>query len=110
RSARVCREGRTRLIPAERLVPGDIVLLEAGDVVTADLRLVEASNLEVDESPLTGESMGVGKTIAPVDVDARVSDRSSMLFKGTRITRGSGLGVAVATGQGRPRRHISHIV
>ena len=51
RSARVRRDGRTRLIPAERLVPGDIVLLEAGDVVTADLRLVEASNLEVDESP-----------------------------------------------------------
>src|SRR6478609_9609229 len=77
----VRRDGRTRLIPAERLVPGDIVLLEAGDVVTADLRLVEASNLEADESPLTGESMGVGKTIAPVDVNARVSDRTSMLFK-----------------------------
>ena len=49
RSARVCRDGRTRLIPAERLVPGDIVLLDAGDVIAADLRLVEASNLEVDE-------------------------------------------------------------
>ena len=58
RSARVRRDGRTRLIPAERLVPGDIVLLEAGDVVTADLRLVEASNLKVDESPLTGEFDG----------------------------------------------------
>ena len=49
RSARVCRGGRTHLIPAERLVPGDIVLLDAGDVITADLRLVEASNLEIDE-------------------------------------------------------------
>ena len=58
RSARVCRDGRTRLIPAERLVPGDIVLLDAGDVITADLRLVEASNLEVDESTLTGEFDG----------------------------------------------------
>ena len=110
RSARVRRDGQTRLIPAERLVPGDIVLLEAGDVVTADLRLVEASNLEVDESPLTGESMGVGKTIAPVDVDARVSDRSSMLFKGTRITRGSGLGVVVATGMDSELGHISQLV
>ena len=110
RSARVRRDGRTRLIPAERLVPGDIVLLEAGDVVTADLRLVEASNLEVDEFPLTGESMGVGKTIAPVDVDARVSDRSSMLFKGTRITRGSGLGVVVATGMDSELGHISQLV
>ena len=110
RSARVRRDSRTRLIPAERLVPGDIVLLEAGDVVTADLRLVEASNVEVDESPLTGESMGVGKTIAPVDVDARVSDRSSMLFKGTRITRGSGLGVVVATGMDSELGHISQLV
>jgi Ca2+-transporting ATPase len=92
------------------LVPGDIVLLEAGDVVTADLRLVEASNVEVDESPLTGESTGVGKTIAPVDVDARVSDRSSMLFKGTRITRGSGLGVVVATGMDSELGHISQLV
>ena len=110
RSARVRRDSRTRLIPAERLVPGDIVLLEAGDVVTADLRLVEASNLEIDESPLTGESMGVGKTIAPVDVNARVSDRSSMLFKGTRITRGSGLGVVVATGMDSELGHISQLV
>jgi P-type Ca2+ transporter type 2C len=98
RSARVCRDGRTRLIPAERLVPGDIVLLDAGDVIAADLRLVEASNLDVDESPLTGESTGVGKSIAPVDVNARVADRASMLFKGTSITRGSGVAVAVATG------------
>jgi P-type Ca2+ transporter type 2C len=110
RSARVRRDSRTRLIPAERLVPGDIVLLEAGDVVTADLRLVDASNVEVDESPLTGESMGVGKTIAPVDVEARVSDRSSMLFKGTRITRGSGLGVVVATGMDSELGHISQLV
>ena len=110
RSARVRRDGRTRLIPAERLVPGDIVLLDAGDVMTADLRLVEASNLEVDESPLTGESTGVGKTIAPVDVDARVSDRASMLFKGTSITRGSGIGVVVATGMDTELGHISRLV
>ena len=110
RSARVCRDGRTRLVPAERLVPGDIVLLDAGDVITADLRLVEASNLEVDESTLTGESMGVGKTIAPVDVNARVSDRSSMLFKGTSITRGNGIGVVVATGMDTELGHISRLV
>ncbi len=110
RSARVCRDGRTRLVPAERLVPGDIVLLDAGDVITADLRLVEASNLEVDESTLTGESMGVGKTIVPVDVSARVSDRSSMLFKGTSITRGNGIGVVVATGTDTELGHISRLV
>jgi Ca2+-transporting ATPase len=110
RSARVCREGRTRLISAERLVPGDIVLLDAGDVITADLRLVEASNLEVDESTLTGESVGVSKAIAPVDVNARVSDRTSMLFKGTSIVRGNGIGVVVATGMDTELGRISRLV
>lgn len=110
RSARVCRDGRTRLVPAERLVPGDIVLLDAGDVIAADLRLVEASNLDVDESTLTGESTGVSKTIAPVDVDARVADRASMLFKGTSITRGSGIGVVIATGMDTELGHISRLV
>ena len=110
RSTRVCRDGRTRLIPAERLVPGDIVLLDAGDVVAADLRLVEAANLNVDELTLTGESTGVGKTTAPVNVDARVADRTSMLFKGTNITRGSGIGVVVATGMDTELGHISRLV
>jgi Ca2+-transporting ATPase len=110
RSARVCRDGRTRVIPAERLVPGDIVLFDAGDVITADIRLVEASNLEADESTLTGESVGVAKAIAPVDVEARVSNRASMLFKGTSITRGSGIGVVVATGMDTELGHISRLV
>jgi Ca2+-transporting ATPase len=110
RSARICRDGRTRLVPAERLVPGDIVLLDAGDVITADLRPVEASHLEIDESTLTGESTAVGKTVAPVDVDARVSDRASMLFKGTSITRGSGIGVVVATGMDTELGRISRLV
>jgi Ca2+-transporting ATPase len=110
RSARVCRDGRTRLILAERLVPGDVVLLDAGDVITADLRLVEASNLEIDESTLTGESVGVSKSVAPVDVSARVTDRSSMLFKGTNITRGSGIGVVVATGMSTELGQISRLV
>jgi Ca2+-transporting ATPase len=110
RSARVCRGGRTRPIPAERLVPGDIFLLDAGDVISADLRLVEASNLEADESTLTGESAGVNKTVAPVETNARVSDRASMLFKGTSITRGSGVGVVVATGMDTELGRISRLV
>ena len=110
RSARVCRDGRTRPVPAEHLVPGDIVLLDAGDVISADLRLVEASNIEGDESTLTGESMGVIKSIAPNDVDARITDRSSMLFKGTSITRGSGIGVVVTTGLDTELGHISRLV
>jgi len=110
RSARVCRGGRTRPIPAERLVPGDIVLLDAGDVIAADLRLVEASNLDADESTLTGESTGVSKTVAAVEVDARVSDRASMLFKGTSIIRGSGVGIVVATGMDTELGRISRLV
>jgi Ca2+-transporting ATPase len=110
RSARICRDGRTRLVPAERLVPGDIVLLDAGDVITADLRLVEASHLQVDESTLTGESTGVGKTVAPVAADARLADRASMLFKGTSLTRGSGIGVVVATGMDTELGRISRLV
>ena len=110
RSARVLRGGKTRLIPAERLVPGDIVLLDAGDVISADLRVVETADLDADESTLTGESMRVGKTVAPVDADARVADRTSMLFKGTSITRGTGTGVVVATGMDTELGHISRLV
>jgi P-type Ca2+ transporter type 2C len=110
RSARVLRGGHTRLIPAERLVPGDIVLLDAGDVISADLRLVEAADLDADESTLTGESVRVSKSVAPVEVSARVADRTSMLFRGTNITRGSGTGVVVATGMDTELGHISRLV
>ncbi|MGE0422241.1 MAG: cation-translocating P-type ATPase [Reyranellaceae bacterium] len=98
RSARVRREGRVRIVPAIELVPGDIVLLDAGDAVSADLRLIEASHLAADESMLTGESVGVDKVVAPVARDARFGDRLSMLFKGTTVTRGSGAAVVVAIG------------
>ena len=110
RSARVLRGGKTRLIQAERLVPGDIVLLDAGDVISADLRLVEAADLDADESTLTGESMRVSKSTAPVDATARVADRTSMLFKGTSITRGTGTGVVVATGMDTELGQISRLV
>ena len=110
RSARVLRGGKTRLIQAERLVPGDIVLLDAGDVISADLRLVETADLDADESTLTGESMRVSKSTAPVDAAARVADRTSMLFKGTNITRGTGTGVVVATGMDTELGHISRLV
>ncbi len=95
---RVRRKGKTRLLDAHELVPGDIVILEAGDIVTADLRLSKASNIKADESVLTGESMPVDKATDAVDQDAVVADRSSMAFKGTAITQGSGEGIVVATG------------
>jgi Ca2+-transporting ATPase len=110
RSARVRRDGHTRIIPAEEMVPGDIVVLEAGDVVTADLRLVEASNLSADESTLTGESVVVHKHVHAVAPHARLADRASMLFKGTALTRGSGLGVVTATGLSTELGRVSQLV
>ena len=92
------RDGELKILPAEQLVPGDIVHFESGDVVTADIRLVEANALSCDKSTLTGESTAVEKSTAPVASDAVVADRSSMVHKGTAITRGTGLGVVVATG------------
>ncbi len=110
RSARVRRDGHVRLIPAEEMAPGDIVLLEAGDAISADLRLVEASNVAVDESTLTGEFVAVHKHTGPVAAEARLADRSSMLFKGTALTRGSGVGVVVATGLGTEIGRVSQLV
>jgi Ca2+-transporting ATPase len=98
------------MIPAEKMVPGDIVLPEAGDSISADVRLLEAYNLAADESTLTGESVAVDKTTHRVPTDARLSDRSSMLFKGTVLVRGSGLGVVVATGLATELGRISQLV
>ncbi|OJW27555.1 MAG: ATPase [Rhodospirillales bacterium 69-11] len=97
-AARVRRDGAERSVPAETLVPGDIVVLDAGDAVPADVRVVTASRLSADESTLTGESVSVDKDTAPVAADARLGDRSPMLFRGSAVTRGSAVGVVVATG------------
>jgi Ca2+-transporting ATPase len=107
---RVRRQGRTRPIPAEDLVPGDIVILEAGDAVAADLRIVEASNLAADESTLTGESVAVTKAPKTVGLGARLSDQASMLFSGTSVTRGSGVAVVVATGLHTELGRITRLV
>ena len=98
RSSRVRREGKLKTIPAEQVVPGDIVVLESGDIVTADIRLAEAKTLFCDESTLTGESSPVEKSVDPAPQNAILADRTSMLHKGTAITRGTGTGVVVATG------------
>jgi len=95
---RTLRDGRTREIDSEVLVPGDVVFVEAGDMVPADLRLLEASGLKADESSMTGESEGVPKQVEPIDPEAALSERFNMLFRGTAVTGGSGRGVVVATG------------
>ena len=106
---RVRRGGEVRMVDAHALVPGDVVILEAGDVVTADLRLTEASNLQADESVLTGESAPVTKDIGPMDKDAALGDRLGMAFKGTAITQGAGEGIVTATGMKTELGRISDL-
>ncbi len=96
--ASVIREGRRITIAAADLVPGDVLLLEAGDRVTADARLIRTHNLSIDEAILTGESVPVAKSIDPVATDAPLGDRRSMALSGTLVTSGQGAGVVVATG------------
>ncbi len=96
--ATVRREGEQQEVEALELVPGDVVLVEAGDVLAADLRILEANNLQVDESALTGESVPVKKRREGVEEGTPLAETASMLFKGTAVTGGSGAGVVVATG------------
>jgi len=98
--ARVIREGQIRLIDARRVVPGDIMLLEAGDVVPADIRLFDVTDLRIDESALTGESLPVEKSAATLtDSSLPVGDRQNIAHKSTSVTRGHATGVVVATGK-----------
>ena len=108
--AKVRRDGQAQEIPAEELVPGDIVILQGGDVITADLRLTEASKLQVDESALTGESVPVAKQVGPVAEETPLAERASMAYKGTAVTRGAGEGVVVATGMSTELGEISSLV
>lgn len=94
----VIRDGLQITIDSEKLVPGDIVLVEGGDVVTVDMRLLEASRLFADESSLTGESLPVEKHVKKIVGDYPIAERENMLFKGTSVTNGSGKGLVVATG------------
>ncbi len=97
--ARVLRAGTEQEIDARMVVPGDVVLLESGVKVPADLRLLRAFDLQADESILTGESVPVAKQLEVIrDPDAPLGDRANMAFTGTSIARGRGAGVAVATG------------
>ncbi len=96
--ARAVRGGQPRMIAAEALVPGDVVLLESGDKVPADLRLTEVRNLRTEEAALTGESVPTEKTTDPVSEKATVGDRADMAFSGTMVVSGRATGMVVATG------------
>lgn len=111
--AMVVRDGKTRSIPAEDLVPGDVVLLQSGDKVPADIRLSSTRNLRAEEAALTGESVPSSKSTAAVDEKAGVGDRECMAYSGTLIVSGRGRGVVVATGGeteiGRINRMLSEV-
>ncbi len=109
--ARVLRGGELLELPAEELVPGDIVSVEAGDLITADGRLIVASTLEIDESPLTGESVPVPKDVAALeDPETTLGDRTNMVYMNTSATRGSGTFVVTGTGMETEVGHISDML
>ncbi|MBN2754838.1 MAG: HAD-IC family P-type ATPase [Candidatus Goldbacteria bacterium] len=94
----VKRDGAKQEIDSAELVPGDIVYLESGSKVPADIRLLEANNLEIDEAFLTGESMAAEKNTQPLDEKTDVSDRTNCAFAGASVTKGRGTGVVILTG------------
>ena len=96
--ARVVRDGEARTVASDDLVPGDLIRVEAGDKVPADLRLLEHAELQVDESALTGESVPVVKDEVTLPPDTAVADRQNMLYSGTLVTHGTGSAIVVATG------------
>lgn len=106
-AATVLREGQARRIPALELVPGDIILLEAGDVIPADARLIRHEHLAVQEAALTGESLQEEKAPAPLPENTPMADRLNMLYKGTMATRGTAKAIVTATGAGTELGRIS---
>lgn len=106
----VIRGGIQESIPSSELVPGDYVTLEAGDLISADIRITAVKNLQCDEAALTGESFPVRKQKEPVDEDAVPGDRYSMAFSGTLITSGTGEGIVVLTGMETEIGKISQLL
>lgn len=106
----VRRGGHPRHVPAEELVPGDLVLLEPGDRVCADLRLIRVRELQVDESALTGESLPVVKHPDPLSLDTVLADRKNLAFAGTLVTGGHGEGVVWATGDRTETGRIAWLI
>ena len=108
--ATVIRNGRKNIIVAQDLVPGDVVLLESGSKVPADLRLVTTQNLRVDESALTGESVAREKSTDEVSSNAVIADRTSLVFAGTLVVSGTAKGLVIATGLKTQIGKISELV
>ena len=108
--ATVVRDGRRMLLPAQVLVPGDIVVLQAGDKVPADLRLVHIRDLRIDESALTGESVSVDKSVQPLPLETTLPERVNMSYASTLVAAGQGTGVVVAIGDQTEIGRISELL
>ncbi|KUJ86607.1 MAG: ATPase P [Halomonas sp. 54_146] len=108
--ANVLRDGKRCTVPAESLVPGDIVLIESGSRVPADLRLIEAKRFSCEEAALTGESVPVEKQASPVASDAELAERSSMAYASTIVVQGTAKGLVVATGSNTEIGKISELL
>ena len=108
--ARVIRNGVHETIPTTEIVPGDIIVLRAGDRVPADMRLIEAHNLRVEEAILTGESTVVDKHIEAMSGELPLGDRTNLVFSGTTVSAGGGVGVVIATGQETELGHINQMM
>ena len=106
----VIRGGHRRTLRTSELVPGDVVLLQSGDKVPADMRLMEERSLKIEEAALTGESVPVEKAAAPVPEDAAIGDRRSMVYSGTLVTYGTAKAAVVATGEGTEIGRISEML
>ncbi len=111
--SKVRRVGHVITIPSEEIVPGDIVLLEAGDAIAADMRIIESSSIKIEEASLTGESVPVNKNedvLEMTDDDIPLGDRSNMAYMGTNVVYGRGEGVVVATGMKTEMGKIANII
>lgn len=108
--AQVRRNGKTEVLKSTELVPGDIVLLEAGNVVPADMRLIEANSLKAEEAALTGESLASEKVSGILEGEVGIGDRSNMVFSSTSVTYGRGMGIVVATGMDTEVGHIASML
>lgn len=108
--ARVLRDGKLTEIPSEEVVPGDILFVEGGDMITADARLINVTQLQTDESALTGESLPVEKIISPLTNDVPLAERNNMLYKGTFVVKGNGYAAVVHTGMSTELGSVAKMV
>ncbi len=108
--ANVVRDGKREQLDSEDLVPGDVVLIQSGDRVPADLRVVHVRELQVDESALTGESLPVGKSTEPIDAETPLAERTNIAYSSALVTSGQGKGVVVGTGEETEVGRISEMI